>query len=409
MVDAIPRQPTHRGYAVVGGSGWMASYLVRLLLLRGETSIRVVDIQPPAPALLNQSGVTYVHTDITSLPAVEAALLAPFHMPATGKEVRVSVVYHCAAIIRFWERASYTYHTSYRVNVLGTQNVLDVARRLAAPGEPNPIVIYTSSADVVLPRPRFMKLGKDYTTWPYNTVVVSDGDPPLGGATSAGCYVRSKAEAEKLVVEANGKGLRTGVLRPGQTIIGPNDRLLTSTLMMPRVPVWDKEWAHTDVCVWDSVAAHLLLEDALQHRPQEVAGQAFLISGDGPPWTMRETRNAIKHYSSKDLVFKDLPVLLIYVLAHLIEGFLWSRYYVLLPIFLLFHGSKPNLTPRWMGDAVFLQPSTLEYMRDVVIDDSRARKVLGYRPLWSTAQAIRYTVEQLESGSVKAEHGLKVK
>jgi hypothetical protein len=31
-----------------------------------------------------------------------------------------------------------------------------------------------------------------------------------------------------------------------------------------------------------------------------------------------------------------------------------------------------------MGEAIYLQPATLEYMRDVVIDDSRARKVLGY-------------------------------
>lgn len=68
------------------------------------------------------------------------------------------------------------------------------------------------------------------------------------------------------------------------------------------------------------------------------------------------------------------------------------RYYFLLPIYLLFSvlsspfaittkakgGSKLSLTPRWMGSLVFLQPATLEYMRDVVIDDERARRVLGY-------------------------------
>ena len=81
-----------------------------------------------------------------------------------------------------------------------------------------------------------------------------------------------------------------------------------------------------------------------------------------------------------------------------------------------------------MGTLVFLQPATLEYMRDVVIDDTRARNVLGYdilltlshrscahpcisryRPQWTAAQSIRYSVEQVQSGVVSATHGIQVK
>lgn len=65
-----------------------------------------------------------------------------------------------------------------------------------------------------------------------------------------------------------------------------------------------------------------------------------------------------------------------YILAHLIEAFLFLRYHVLLYLYLPF-GARPSIIPRWMGQVVYLQPATLEYLNDITIDDSRARKVLG--------------------------------
>jgi hypothetical protein len=76
--------------------------------------------------------------------------------------------------------------------------------------------------------------------------------------------------------------------------MGPNDRLLTSTLTMARVPIFDKSWSWTNVCVWDAAAAHLLHEDALRRNPEDSAGQAFLISGKGLAWRLRDIRNAVK-------------------------------------------------------------------------------------------------------------------
>ena len=76
--------------------------------------------------------------------------------------------------------------------------------------------------------------------------------------------------------------------------MGPNDRLLTSTLTMARVPIFDQMWSQVNVCVWDVAAAHLLYENALRENPEESAGKAFLISGNGPAWRLRDIRNAIK-------------------------------------------------------------------------------------------------------------------
>lgn len=58
------------------------------------------------------------------------------------------------------------------------------------------------------------------------------------------------------------------------------------------------------------------------------------------------------------------------------ETFLFLRYHFLLLLLPPF-GARPRLTPKWMGQAVYLQPATLEYLTFTSIDDSRARKILG--------------------------------
>lgn len=186
----------------------MASYIVRLLVLRGETNVRVLDIVPPHEVILSHPVVTYTKVDITSPSSVHAGIVAPF-----PSGVLPSVIFHTAATIRFWERAGYTFGASHRVNVLGTAAVLEAARKL----QTGAIVVYTSSAGVGAPAPRFMQRGKDYHKPPWDRIRISDDDAPLSGpAKSRSCYTRSKLMAEQLVLDANSAGgLRTGCLRPG--------------------------------------------------------------------------------------------------------------------------------------------------------------------------------------------------
>ncbi|KAI0250751.1 hypothetical protein BJV78DRAFT_1127403 [Lactifluus subvellereus] len=401
MFNAIPREPTHAGYVVIGGSGFVGSYIARLLILRGETNVRVLDLAPPPQDLASHPAVTYTKVDVTSLPSLRAALREPFPSGTLP-----SVIFHTAASIRFWERAAYTFDASYRVNVLGTAAVLAAAKELLPKGA---IVVYTSSVDVAVAAPRFLRLGRDYHLPPWNKITIGDDDASLSmSAGPTNNYRRSKTMAERLVLEANSAdGLRTGSLRPGGTITGPNDRFYTSTLLMPRVPIFDGLWSATNVCVWDVAAAHLSFEDALRRDPENVSGEAFLITGNGPAWSMNDSRAALKYYSRRKLIFDEVPPLLAFILAHLVEALLFLRYYILLPFFAL-RGKRPSLTPRWIGELVYLQPATLQYMRDVVIDDSRARKMIGYKPQWQTTQIMKYTVDQLESGKTDVRHGLQL-
>jgi nucleoside-diphosphate-sugar epimerase len=184
-------------------------HLIRLLLLRGETNIRILDVSPPPDGILSHKAISFVRTDITSLPSLRAGLSERF----IGTREPPTVVFHMAAIIRFWERASYTWPISKKINVQGTANVLAAVQEMPTIRT----LIYTSTGDVAIPRPNHWALGYYYSSRrPWNTVSRSDEDPPLPvGEMSESCYTRSKKMAEDLVKAANGVGtLRTGILRP---------------------------------------------------------------------------------------------------------------------------------------------------------------------------------------------------
>jgi nucleoside-diphosphate-sugar epimerase len=183
-------------------------YIIRLLVLRGETKIRVLDLHPPHPDILSNPSISYIKTDITSIQSVRESLTQPF-----GASGPPTVIYHTAALIRFWERASYAWGASHSVNVQGTANVLSVAKKL-----PNAILIYTSSSDTCIPCAKFLRLGLDYKMPPYHKITISDDDPPLPPSQSSeSCYTRSKVLAERLVIGASGwNGFKTGIIRPGR-------------------------------------------------------------------------------------------------------------------------------------------------------------------------------------------------
>lgn len=72
--------------------------IVRLLLLRGETSVRILDARPPPNDILSNPAIEFVEMNMASLTSTQAALAKVFEK--TGKAAEV--VYHVAATIRFW-------------------------------------------------------------------------------------------------------------------------------------------------------------------------------------------------------------------------------------------------------------------------------------------------------------------
>ncbi|XP_074787110.1 3 beta-hydroxysteroid dehydrogenase type 7 isoform X2 [Athene noctua] len=179
-----PGDPQGLVLVVTGGCGFLGSHLVRLLLEREPDlrELRVFDLRidprvlPPAQG--SRVRVRLVQGDVGDAGAVGRVLAG-----AHG-------VFHAASLVDVWGRA--TPEAIARVNVQGTKNVIAGCRAGGVR-----CLIYTSSMEVVGPNTR--------------------GDPFLRGDEDSPYPVRhtepyplSKAQAERLVLEANGTPVSGG-------------------------------------------------------------------------------------------------------------------------------------------------------------------------------------------------------
>ncbi len=184
---------------VTGGGGYLGQNLVRALLARNCT-VHVLDTlggEKAAPELVSDARVIWFVGDIRKPAEVRAACEG------------VDVVFHTAALIELSRRAPESVKAVVRgVNVEGTRVLVEQA---AAAGVSR--FVHTSSTNVV-----------------YGQRCVG-GDETLPYSTSEDLYSSTKAEAERVVLAANGARMRTCAIRPGG-IYGPGER---KTLIGPVV------------------------------------------------------------------------------------------------------------------------------------------------------------------------------
>ncbi|XP_074427665.1 3 beta-hydroxysteroid dehydrogenase type 7-like isoform X2 [Larus michahellis] len=195
--DGDPRPDPQGLVAVVtGGCGFLGSHLVQLLLEQEPRlrELRVFDLRidprvlPPDP----EGRLRLVQGDVGDAGAV-GRVLAGAH-----------VVFHAAAIVDVWGRVSS--EAIARVNVQGTRNVLWGCRAGGVR-----CLLYTSSMEVVGPNTRGDPFLRD--PWP----LTPDPGPARRGhedtpypTRHSQPYPRSKAQAERMVLEANGAPVAGG-------------------------------------------------------------------------------------------------------------------------------------------------------------------------------------------------------
>ncbi|CAE6528437.1 unnamed protein product [Rhizoctonia solani] len=432
MADAMRLHgpATGKAYIVIGGSGLVGQYIVRTLLARGETLVRIIDVAEPKPSansdVDNLSRAEFVKADVSDYQSIADAISRPF-----GSTKRTAqVIIHTVAAIRNFERLSYVKHLSHRVNVQGTNNIIKASQELGTVGA----LVYTSSAAVCVRPAKYMWLGL-FGTRP--GALVGD-ETPEDIPRLNNHYISTKLEGEQLVRAADGvKGIRTSILRPGMVIMGPESMFAALVLKNPDVnPTWGSGFTNGILNAWDLGRAHVQLADALFNRPDDVAGQSFAITGQTTAHPFHEVRRMFqvsleypvgasvsKHdtqfYSRNGLRFRELPgeypdsnllllakwveiELPLYLLSHVLEVFLLARYLVLNTAS-KFTGAQVSPVPQWAmkSRVLFLQPAMWDLnLVDAIVDDTRARKVLGYRNYWSTEQTIKWTIEGAEGRRV---------
>ncbi|XP_059010359.1 3 beta-hydroxysteroid dehydrogenase type 7 isoform X3 [Mustela lutreola] len=171
-------------YLVTGGCGFLGEHVVRMLLQREPRllELRVFDLHLGPWLEELKTGpvqVTAIQGDVTQAHEVAAAVAG------------AHVVIHTAGLVDVFGRASP--ETIYEVNVQGTKNVIEACVQTGTR-----FLVYTSSMEVV---------GPNIKGHPFYR---GDEDTPYEAAHSHP-YPCSKAQAEQLVLEANGREVHGGL------------------------------------------------------------------------------------------------------------------------------------------------------------------------------------------------------
>lgn len=226
---------------VTGAAGFIGQHVVRMLEERGDT-VRALLAPGESEAALTGRSCEIRRCDIRDLPG-----LIP---EAEGCDA----VIHLAAIYTLWMA---DYRTMYEVNVEGTRNVLEAARRAGVEK-----VVYTSSIAAV---------GVDEGTLPANESTAFNQH----GRCSH--YVLSKHYAELAVLEAAEAGLPVTIVNPSFPM-GVGDHRPTPTGRMICRIVVGSYFAYGPgginvVDVEDVARGHLLALD------RGAVGRRYLLSG----------------------------------------------------------------------------------------------------------------------------------
>jgi nucleoside-diphosphate-sugar epimerase len=228
---------------VTGGGGFLGNAIVRQLLSSGH---RVTSFSRNLHPQLEALGVHQLCGDLTNAGSVKDAL--------RGKDA----VFHVAAKAGVWG----SFKDYYGPNVIGTSNVITACKSCRVP-----FLVHTSSPSVVF-NGRDMQGVDESVPYP---------------ARYHAPYPQTKAMAEKRVIAAADKYLKTIVLRP-HLIWGPEDnhlvpRLIARAKSLRRVG--DGTNRVDTIYIDNAARAHVLAMQALEKNPA-ISGRVYFISDDDP-------------------------------------------------------------------------------------------------------------------------------
>ncbi len=267
---------------VTGGGGFLGSHIVNMLHEQGDEVVALGRNRYPQ---LEKMGVRVVQADIRDSEAIRQACAG------------MDVVFHAAALPSIWGKRN----DFWEINVEGTVHVIDACKKASVPK-----LVYTSSPSVVFGRQPLC--GVDEST-PYPKRYLAH-------------YPRTKAIAERMVLEANAQHLSTIAIRP-HLIWGPGDPHL-----IPRVVERAKAGRLVqvgngknlvDITYIDNAArAHIQAAEVLSPT-SPCAGRAYFIS-QGQPVSLWSWLGDLLEKLNIDLPRRRIPWWLAYGVGAAMEA-----------------------------------------------------------------------------------------
>ncbi|HUX51343.1 MAG TPA: NAD-dependent epimerase/dehydratase family protein [Spirochaetia bacterium] len=269
---------------VIGGAG-MLGYDIVTRLISGGHDVRVLDLAP-----VEDDRIELLLGDIRNAEQVNLA--------CSG----VDVVFQTAAAV--WNprlpRSNYA-----EVNIGGNRNVIEACRRNRVRR-----LVFTSSMDVVVDGRKPIVQGDESLQYPSR--------PP------ADIYSRTKIEAEKLILSANGLDLATCVLRPAG-MYGPRDKYhLPNVIDLARkgrnIRVGNGQSLFSHVYSENVAQAHLLAASRL-YPGSPIAGESYFITDDTPDENLFDFVAPFLEELGLPRARRSIPYLPAYLLASIVEFF----------------------------------------------------------------------------------------
>ncbi|XP_015262312.1 PREDICTED: 3 beta-hydroxysteroid dehydrogenase type 7 [Gekko japonicus] len=349
-------------YLVTGGCGFLGKRLVRMLLEKEPdlAEVRVFDLHlDESMHQLDRGKVVLIKGNIGNLQEVEAAVRG------------AHVVIHAASLVDVWGR--FPPSKIGEVNVHGTQNVIE-----ACVTQGTQYLVYTSTMEVVGPNAK----GDPFYRKDEDTKYEVINHKP---------YPMSKAKAEKLIIEANGRPIQGGkklvtcALRP-TGIYGEEHPLMkefyekglaTKRCMIRTIPASTE---HGRVYVGNVAWMHLLAAQKMQETPLAIGGQVYFCY-DASPY---------KSYEDFNMEFLG-PC-----------GFRLLGSRPLLPFWLLYCMAWFNALLQWLLKpfytyAPLLNPYTLTVVSTTfTVKTDKAQQQFGYQPLYTWEESRDRTVKWIK-------------
>jgi nucleoside-diphosphate-sugar epimerase len=305
---------------VTGGSGFIGGALIRRLVGEGW-SVRALARSERSAEKVRAAGAEPVMGDLDDVGAMTEG--------AGGCEY----AFHAAAALGEWgTRADFV-----RGNVEGTRNALRACRDAGVR--------------------RFVHVGTEAALLVGQPLVNADETVPLRPDSKAH-YSATKAMAEQAVLDANGEGLETVVLRP-RLVWGPGDTTIVPALEAA-VAKGRFSWIGGGLHLTSTTHVDNVVEGLMLAATKGRAGNAYFVT-DGEPVEFRRFITELMAANGVTMPDKSAPAVVVRPLAAAAET-AWR----VLPL-----RGAPPITRL----AVWL--SSLE----CTIDISKARSELGYEPV----------------------------
>jgi nucleoside-diphosphate-sugar epimerase len=312
---------------VTGGSGFVGAPLIRRLVAQG-VSVVALARSDAAAAAVKKEGPVICRGDLLDAQAITEGMQG------------CDTVFHVAGHLSDWD----AYEVFHKSNVVGTRTMLAAAK---ATGVSTFVAVGASA--VVMGRPMSMKN-------------ISE-DLPLQ-APSWAPYIKTKAEADRLVRQANTSELRTVVIRPS-LIWGEGMPTLDEVVAAAN----NRQFALPDAGRQVVSTSHVdnVVECLLLAAEKGRGGEAYYLT-DGEDSTLNVVLNDLLGTRGVPPIKRSAPFRVAWLMATVMEG-AWR---------LLRLRSKPPVTRQ-----------TLRMIgQDFTLNISKARRDLGYVPIINWAEGI---------------------